>query len=266
MALAIAGRARASMNPNPAPPSAVPPAVKQRLADLRAQWGEASGADLLKAMLAEFSGEIAVSSSFGTESAVLLHLIAGIDPHTPVIFLNTGKLFPETLRYRDLLQERLGLTDLRAVGPDPADRLKLDPEGKLWRLNPDACCHFRKTLPLERALTNFSALITGRKRFQTAARAHIPAIELSAKTGSAQGYRFVINPLARWTQSDLEEYIKEHNLPSHSLRAQGYLSIGCMPCTERVSEGQDYRAGRWAGQDKEECGIHDPVLQDGEGI
>ena len=196
-------------------------------------------------------------SSFAAESVVLLHHVAALDPTTPVLFLNTGKLFGETLRYRDRLQDALGLTDIRAIGPHPDDRKDLDAEGTLWSRDPDACCHFRKVVPLSRALTGFSATITGRKRFQTAARATMDRVEL------AEG-RFRFNPLIDWSLEDLMGYIEENNLPKHPLLMDGYPSIGCMPCTRRVAAGESYRAGRWAGLDKDECGIHAGI--DGEGI
>ncbi len=215
---------------------------------------------LLRAMIQqEFAGRIAVVSSFGAESAVLLHLVAEIDPSTPVLFLNTGKLFGETLRYRDRLQDLLGLTDLRAIGPHPKDRAAQDPEGSLWSKNPDACCNFRKTVPLARAMDGFDAWITGRKRFQTDDRASMNAIEMV-------GARYRINPLADWSQADLERYMVEHHLPPHPLVRDGYLSIGCMSCTSRVKEGEDARSGRWRGQDKTECGIHLDGFTDGGGI
>jgi phosphoadenosine phosphosulfate reductase len=182
--------------------------------------------------------------------------MAEIDPNTPVIFLNTGKLFGETLRYRDRLQERLGLGDLRSLAPHPHDRATLDPDGTLWSSNPTACCDFRKVVPLRRALIGFEAQITGRKRFQTRERSAMQTVELS------QG-RFRFNPLADWSQADLEAYRVAHDLPAHPLVEDGYPSIGCMPCTRRVKSGEDYRAGRWAGLDKDECGIHGV---DGEGI
>jgi phosphoadenosine phosphosulfate reductase len=188
---------------------------------------------------------------------VLLHLIARIDPTTPVLFLNTGKLFGETLRYRDRLQETLGLTDLRNIGPHPSDRARLDPEGTLWSHDTDACCGFRKVLPLRRALDGFDAQITGRKRFQTNARHEMQPVEYF------EG-RYRINPLAAWTQGDIEAYFAAHDLPRHPLVEDGYPSIGCIPCTRRVAPGENYRDGRWAGLDKDECGIHTGV--DGEGI
>lgn len=248
----------------------------ERLELLQADYEGVSGSALLEAMIKkEFPGEIAVVSSFGAESAVLLHMVAEIDPAVPVIFLNTGKLFGETLRYRDRLQEKLGLTDIRAVGPHPNDLAMKDPNGGLWNANPDACCFIRKVLPLERALSGFKASITGRKRFQTGARAQMPFIEEEAVRGvsdfdgalpSGLGTRFKINPLAEWDLDTLNRYVDRHRLPQHPLVKDGYLSIGCMPCTERVPEGGGYRDGRWAGTDKDECGIHIPTNQDGDGI
>jgi phosphoadenosine phosphosulfate reductase len=228
------------------------------LIGLRAKTAALDTHGLLQFALKQaFPGRIAVVSSFAAESVVLLHHVAALDPTTPVLFLNTGKLFGETLRYRDRLQDALGLTDIRAIGPHPDDRKDLDAEGTLWSRDPDACCHFRKVVPLSRALTGFSATITGRKRFQTAARATMDRVEL------AEG-RFRFNPLIDWSLEDLMGYIEENNLPKHPLLMDGYPSIGCMPCTRRVAAGESYRAGRWAGLDKDECGIHAGI--DGEGI
>ena len=233
-------------------------AVKDRLADLQARAKGRDAAGILRlALVEEFPHKTAVVSSFSAESVVLLHLTAQIDPTTPVLFLNTGKLFGETLRYRDRLQDVLGLTDIRSLGPHPDDRAKLDAEGTLWSRDPDACCNFRKVLPLRHALEGFDAQITGRKRFQTSARSTMEPVEFF------EG-RYRINPLVEWSQDDLMAYIEEHKLPKHPLVMDGYPSIGCMPCTRRVSAGGSYRDGRWAGLDKEECGIH--VGVGGEGI
>jgi phosphoadenosine phosphosulfate reductase len=232
-------------------------AVKAKLARLQsmAEGRDAHGIVEL-AIKEEFIGETAVVSSFGSESAVLLHLVAEIDPATPILFINTGKLFGETLRYRDRLQDELGLGDIRTLGPHPIDRREADPDGTLWSRDTDACCNFRKVIPIRRALEGFEAQITGRKRFQTHARADMHAVEFF------EG-RFRFNPLADWFQADLETYIAKHNLPKHPLVDDGYPSIGCMPCTRRVHTGEGYRDGRWSGLDKDECGIHGV---DGEGI
>jgi phosphoadenosine phosphosulfate reductase len=174
-----------------------------------------------------------------------------------VLFLNTHKLFGETMRYRDRVQEVLGLTDVRSIGPHPDDRKARDPEGTLWSRDPDQCCHFRKVMPLRHALAGFDAFVTGRKRFQTSERATMNKVE------TAEG-RIRLNPLVDWTLADLMAYIDEHRLPKHPLLNDGYPSIGCIPCTRRVGAGEGYRDGRWAGSGKVECGIHTGV--DGEGI
>jgi phosphoadenosine phosphosulfate reductase len=233
------------------------PLIAGRLSELErlAQGRDAEGI-LRLALVEQFAGKTAVVSSFGAESAVLLHMIAAIDPTTPVLFLNTGKLFGETLRYRDRLQDVLGLTDIRSIGPHPSDRERVDPEGTLWSRNTDACCDFRKVVPIKRALEGFAAQITGRKRFQTSARTAMRTVEYF------EG-RFRFNPLADWTLADLETYADKHSVPRHPLVEDGYPSIGCMPCTRRVQAGEDYRSGRWSGLDKDECGIH---LTDGGGI
>lgn len=242
------------------------------LSVLREKYAGLTGPSLLDALIRkEFPGEIAVVSSFGAESAVLLHMVAEIDPTVPVLFLNTGKLFGETLRYRDRLQEKLGLTDLRAVGPLPSDLAEKDPNGGLWNSDPDGCCFVRKVLPLERAMAPFKASITGRKRFQTSTRTMMHPIEeelVRAVDGKDPkgASRFKINPLAYWGEEELNQYLEDHRLPKHPLVKDGYRSIGCMPCTDRVPEGGSYRDGRWKGTDKDECGIHLPTNVDGDGI
>ena len=197
----------------------------------------------------EFPGRIALVSSFGIEAAVLLHMISTIDPGTPVIFLDTGKLFGETLRYRDELVRRLCLGDVRSVRPD-ADRLVAeDPDGTLWCSDPDRCCALRKVEPLERALAGFEAWINGRKRHHGGARTALPVIE-------AAGGRIKVNPLASWGAAEVEAYFAAHDLPRHPLETDGYRSVGCLPCSDRAKSGEAARAGRWRGRGKTECGIH----------
>ncbi len=233
------------------------PLTKAKLAELQfAARGRDVRGVIELALGGERAGKTAVVSSFGAESAVLLHLVASVDPNTPILFLNTGKLFGETLRYRDRLQDELGLGDIRSLAPGLEDRLRLDPEGALWSRDTDACCNFRKVIPLKRALEGFDAQITGRKRFQTHARSDMQTVEFFDG-------RLRFNPLADWSLADLETYMTAHKLPRHPLVDDGYPSIGCMPCTRRVQSGEGYRAGRWAGLDKDECGIHGV---DGEGI
>jgi phosphoadenosine phosphosulfate reductase len=201
------------------------------------------------ALTESFPGRTAIVSSFGAESAVLLHLVAQVDPDAPVLFLNTGKLFGETLRYRDRLQVDLGLSDVRTLGPNGREAGSADPEGTLWSRDADACCALRKVTPLRRAMAGFDAQVTGRKRFQTGMRANMELVEFFEGH-----YRF--NPLAAWEPDDIKAYMTKHNLPVHPLTEDGYPSIGCQPCTRRVLPGEGMRAGRWAGLDKDECGIH----------
>ncbi|MFC3714404.1 phosphoadenylyl-sulfate reductase [Sphingoaurantiacus capsulatus] len=199
-------------------------------------------------------GRVALVSSFGAESAVLLHLVSTIDRSVPLVFVNTQKMFGDTLAYRDELAERLGFTDLRVVRPDPYLLAQKDATGLRWSYDPDGCCEIRKVEPLRRALAPFDAWISGRKGFQ-AGRGGIPRVELD------EG-RLKINPLAGWSKADLDAYFAAHDLPRHPMEAQGYPSIGCSPCTSRVLPGEDPRAGRWRGWDKVECGIHSEVTDD----
>ena len=210
--------------------------------------------EMLRTLLTEqMVGEVALVSSFGAESAALLHLVASIDPSVPVLFLDTGKHFPETLAYRDTLAERLGLTGLRVLTPDPELLAKKDGSGLRWSYDPDGCCEIRKVIPLDAAMAGFDASITGRKAFQASTRNALPRFEVDAAG------KLKVNPLADWTKDDIEAYFATHDLPRHPLEAQGYLSIGCAPCTSKVKPGEDPRSGRWAGWDKTECGIHTPV-------
>ena len=195
------------------------------------------------------SGRTAVVSSFGAEAVVLLALVASIDPSLPVLFLQTDRHFPETLAYRDLVAERLGLRDVRDMTPDPGEANERDPTGELWWFDPDACCNLRKVRPLDRALMGFDSWITGRKRHQAQTRAHLPSVEL-------EGGRVKLNPLASWNAERVARTVAEWGLPAHPLVAEGYRSIGCAPCTRAVTTGEDSRAGRWSGSCKTECGIH----------
>ncbi|MCB1380538.1 MAG: phosphoadenylyl-sulfate reductase [Alphaproteobacteria bacterium] len=206
------------------------------------------GKALLAPVLRDFAGRAAVVSSFGAESAILLHMVAQVDPATPVLFIDTGKHFWETLSYRAMVIDKLGLTGVRSISPDPAD-LANDPDGTLHHTNSDLCCHIRKTRPLERALEGFDVVISGRKRYHGAARATLDFLSI------ADG-RLKVEPLAGHSALDLEAYRKAHQLPPHPLTGLGYYSIGCEPCTAPGGNSADPRAGRWAGTDKTECGIH----------
>lgn len=220
---------------------------------LNERYRGAAAAELVEAAIRdEFTGRIALVSSFGSSAAVLLKLVAQADPATPVLFLDTGKHFGETLRYRDALVELLGLTGLRILAPLPEGIAEHDPKGMLWMKRPDRCCYLRKVEPLQRGLAGFDAWFTGRRRGQSANREAIEPFE-------ADGARVKINPLYGWTQDDVDAFYEEHRLPRHPLEEDGFVSIGCLPCTDRVAPGEDARAGRWRGRGKTECGIHLPI-------
>ncbi|MBN8961359.1 MAG: phosphoadenylyl-sulfate reductase [Rhizobiales bacterium] len=210
----------------------------------------ASPAQIVEAALNAVGREqLAVVSSFGTESAALLKVVADVDPAIPVVFLDTGWLFAETLAYRDTLIATLGLRDVRSIRPLADDLAQHDPDDELWFSDPDACCRIRKVEPLKRALLPFKAWINGRKRFQGGARAIIPVVE-------DDGARLKFNPLANVSAEDIAAIYALAKLPAHPLAASGFRSVGCMPCTSRATADEDSRAGRWRGRGKTECGIH----------
>ncbi|HEY3798804.1 MAG TPA: phosphoadenylyl-sulfate reductase [Caulobacteraceae bacterium] len=222
----------------------------QTLAErLNAELRDAHPSEILAAAFEAFGDDVALVSSFGAESAVLLHMAAQLKPDVPVMFLDTGMLFGQTLDYRQQLAAKLGLTDVRDLRPRFEDLATGDPSADLWKTDTDACCHIRKVIPLDAALSGFSAWITGRKRFHGGDRLRLPVVEES------EG-KLKFNPLANWNKADLDAYTAEHNLPEHPLVPFGYPSIGCWPCTTPVEEGGDIRSGRWAGSQKSECGIH----------
>ncbi len=244
------------------------PVKKDRLLRLETMYGDMDSRLLLHTVInEEFKGEVALFSSFGADSALLIAMVADINPATPILFLDTEKHFLETLEYVETLRNKLGLTDIRFLKPSTELVERTDPNGDLWSFMPNRCCWMRKVEPLNRALAEMGikALITGRKRYQTAERANLTYFQLDD-----QGV-FRINPLAYKTKEELRAEFATRSLPQHPLVAKGYKSIGCAPCTLPVAEGQDERAGRWAhtanketGEQKTECGIHLDNSQVGE--
>lgn len=218
--------------------------------DVVAQLSHLRGRELLEPLIREYyRNRIALVSSFGAESAVLLHMVSTIDVNVPVVFIDTGKHFVETKIYRQTLIKRLGLRDVRTVRPLAADIARLDSTGELHKVDADSCCHIRKSLPLETALGDFDAWISGRKRFHGGERSHLAVMERH------EG-RLKVEPLAMFSPDDLAEYMWLYELPQHPLVSMGYSSIGCAPCTAKTSPLDSPRAGRWAGKPKTECGIH----------
>lgn len=228
------------------------PAFTQADADaLNARFEGVSAPDMLRDLLAAgpLAGRVSVVSSFGAESAVLLHMVAQADPNAQILFIDTLKMFPETLSYRDQLTTQLGMSNIKVVQPLAEALAEKDETGLRWSYDPDGCCAIRKVEPLARALDGVEAWISGRKGFQSNSRNGLPRFEI-------EDDRLKINPLADWSKEALNAYFETHQLPPHPLEAQGYLSIGCAPCTSAVKPGEDPRAGRWRGWDKVECGMH----------
>jgi phosphoadenosine phosphosulfate reductase len=232
--------------PFPLPPQTRAP-LEDKTRSLNARFRHHSATDVLQYALS--LNKIALVSSFGAESAVLLHMAAVIDQSTPVLFIDTQMLFTETLVYQQELTERLGLRNLHIIRA--ADITARDPQNRLHEHAPNACCALRKTAPLQAALTGYDGWITGRKRFQSGTRATLEFFEVDPQAPCLK-----INPLAHWTPADVADYIAENRLPRHPMVAQGYPSIGCIPCTTPVTNGEDPRAGRWRDNDKDECGLH----------
>ena len=218
---------------------------------LNGMFDEMDGVAVLRQAVTDLlKDDVAIVSSFGADSSVLLHMLAQVDPTLPVYFLETGKHFPETLDYVRTLEKHLGLTNVRLLAPDPKDLARFDPNGDLWETDPDSCCHIRKTEPLDAAIATFGGWVTGRKRYQTKERGVLPHFELTSDD------RIKVNPLAYFSDVEVNAYKTQHGLPEHPLFEKGYKSIGCAPCTTIVAEGEDPRAGRWRGLNKKECGIH----------
>ena len=225
--------------------------VDERVAALNDRYRHHSATSVLERALSDDQvGDVALVSSFGAESVVLLHMISVMAPKTPVLFIDTQMLFQETIDYQTELADKLQLEDIRRITPDPRRLAIVDPDNTLHQRDTDACCDLRKTETLQNALRPFHSWVTGRKRFQGGARAALQFFE------NEEDIRIKVNPLAHWEKSDVQDYMVNNRLPRHPLVAQGYPSIGCAPCTSPVKEGEDERAGRWRGSEKEECGIH----------
>jgi phosphoadenosine phosphosulfate reductase len=224
--------------------------IVNRLGD---EWESLSAHELLARVLLEnpFVQNPALVSSFGADSAVLLHIVSQIKPDAQVIFIDTSFHFPETLAYRSQLVATLGLTNVRSATVDPIAEKRLDARRRLHLDDPDSCCQLRKVSVLDRHLRMNDAWISGQRRSQSSTRSSVGIVEVDKTRGKLK-----FNPLANWTDSDIAAHRLKHDLPAHPLVAQGYPSIGCHPCTSAIKEGEDQRAGRWRGKQKLECGLH----------
>ena len=224
--------------------------IANRLGDA---WGALSTQEVLKHALSEdaFVKNPALVSSFGADSAVLLHMVSLIKPEAQVVFLDTGFHFPETLDYRSQLVDRLGLTNVRSATVDPIAEKRLDARRRLHLSDADSCCQLRKVSVLDRHLRMNDAWISGQRRSQSSTRSSVALVEVDETRGKLK-----FNPLANWSDGDIAAYKVENSLPEHPLVSKGFPSIGCQPCTSAVRGGEDQRAGRWRGQRKLECGLH----------
>ncbi len=221
---------------------------------LNHEYADASPEAIITAATRAFGGRIAMLSSFGTEAAAGLAVLARIAPEMPVLFLDTGMHFAQTLTYRDELVARLGLTNVIPLAPDKDELAAEDPEARLFEADTAACCDVRKVRPLARAMASFDALITGRKRYHGGEREDLPPFEFD-------GDVVKVNPFAALSAKEVAAIYRTLKLPAHPMAAMGYPSIGCWPCTA-PAEGDGTREGRWAGQDRTECGIFDPRLKE----
>ena len=202
-----------------------------------------SAEELLAWAHAEFGGRMCLTCSWQRQSSVLVHMISELGLDVPIVELDTQVLFPETYETRDRLVRRYGL-ELRSFRP-------IDAPDRLWETDPDRCCSLRKVEPLERALADYDAWITGIRREQSPTRADAQRVEWSERYGV-----WKIQPLVDWDAKRVQAYLHVNEVPYNPLHDRGYPSIGCVPCTRAVTSGEDERAGRWSGSEKLECGIH----------
>lgn len=208
-----------------------------------------SAAEILYWAAKAFRSKLALTSSFQTQSLPLLHLVSRICPTIPVFFLDTGFHFEETLEFRNQLKRELGI-NIVTLEPLCGHDAFIHQHGELHQSNPNMCCYMNKVEPLQRALQGYDAWISGIRRDQTEARRNTPVISMQ------NNGLYKVCPMVAWTADNVNDYIQRYELPKHPLLSQGYKSIGCAPCTKPTKEGQDAREGRWAEQDKTECGLH----------
>lgn len=207
--------------------------------------------DILRWAATEFGPGLVVTSNFGAEGIVLLDHLRRIAPETPVVYLETGYQFPETDALKERVREQFGLNIVETRAElTVAEQDRFYGE-RLYEREPDLCCRLRKVEPLAGALKGYDAWVAALRRDSSPTRAGIKVVEWNARHGLLK-----INPLASWRRADVWAYIMRHQLPYNALYDDGYMSIGCAPCTRRVAAGEHERAGRWDGQKKLECGIH----------
>jgi phosphoadenosine phosphosulfate reductase len=222
----------------------------QRLAEQAGRdLEDASALDILRWAVDTFGPRFCVTSSM--EDAVVTHLASRVAPGVDVVFLDTGYHFPETIGTRDAVAAVMDVNVITLTPRQTVAEQDAEYGPKLHDRDPDLCCAMRKVKPLEAGLTAYDAWATGLRRDESPTRANTPVVGWDAKR-----LKVKVSPIARWSQEDVETYIAEHGVLTNPLLTDGYASVGCAPCTRRVLEGEDARAGRWAGRGKTECGLH----------
>ena len=232
-----------------------------RIAEANQALSAKSPQDILRWAVETFHPRLTMATAFGAEGCCLLHMLAEIEPRVHVFNLDTGYQFPETLELRERIKERYGIA-VEMVRPDTTvAEYEAEYGGPLYEMRPDQCCHDRKIVPLRRAVVGHDAWISAIRRDQTEHRGRADVVQWDAK------FRLVkVNPLLGWTKRDVWGFVVKNDVPYNPLHDRGYPSIGCWPCTRPVGEGEDERAGRWAGKLKKECGLHVVEHQGGSGI
>jgi len=210
-----------------------------------------SAEDILRWSTEEFGSDVGLATGFGAEGCVLVAMLSAISPGTPMFYLDTDLLFPETYALRDKLEARYGIHFERRATSLSLSHQAAQYGERLWERQPDLCCRLRKVEPLKEMLSGLRAWITAIRREQSAARANAGVVEWDEKFGLIK-----VNPLAAWSESDVWDYIVRNDVPYNPLYDKSFSSIGCVPCTTPISIGETVRAGRWRGSNKTECGLH----------
>jgi phosphoadenosine phosphosulfate reductase len=239
----------------------MPVLTLEQIADASQRLKAQSPQAILAWAVETFASRLTMATAFGAEGCCIIHMLAEIEPRTRIFNLETGYQFPETLALRERIKERYGV-EVEYIRPElTVEEYEAEHGGPLYTIRPDQCCHDRKVLPLRRAVQGYDAWISSIRADQTRDRAQADIVQWDAKFNLVK-----INPLLGWNKKDVWSFIHEHDVPYNPLHDQNYPSIGCWPCTRAVQNGDDERAGRWAGTVKKECGLHVIEHQEGSGI
>jgi phosphoadenosine phosphosulfate reductase len=231
------------------------------IAEANQKLAGAAAETILRWAVHTFREKLTMATAFGAEGCCLIHMLADIDPSIRIFNLDTGYQFAETLQLRERIKERYGI-EVEFIRPETTvAEYEAEHGGPLYHLRPDQCCYDRKMVPLRRAVDGYAAWISAIRRDQTGHRAAADTVQWDAKFDLVK-----INPLLAWTRKDVWDFILKYDVPYNPLHDRGYPSIGCWPCTAPAGDGEDERAGRWAGSAKKECGLHVIEVQDGGGI